>query len=339
MSKRFSVWRAAESDSSFYATMIGLRPKPIDTRFRPELRRPDGRPLPVTLRVLRTVFSRGPTITRRGARYALLKMRVSTRLPEMYAHYPTGVRFRVPARDTMYRMIFTHGAYEPANTAVIESLLRSGDFAVDVGANHGWFALSMAGVVGQSGQVWAYEPTPPIHASLAINLRQNGSLRVRAKQLGISSESGQAVVHLFEGLPHGHASQSNLDRSDDEVFPIELVSLDAELDEAPSGPDLVKVDVEGAELMVIEGAQRLLAQRPPIWVIEVNWETSAAFGYRPSDIITALTRSATYTVFRVEGCGLSIEPDASRAPQNTTWVCVPDRLMERAEPLVGVPDP
>lgn len=234
----------------------------------------------------------------------------------------------------MYGMVFTHGEYEPTNTAVIENLLRPGDFAVDVGANHGWFALSMAQAVGVIGKVWAYEPTPPIHADLLRNLAQNRLLAVDARQRGLSMKQGTTDIHLFSGLPHGHASQSSLDRSDHERFSIDLVTLDTELADEPVAPVLVKVDVEGAELAALQGATQLLQRSPPIWLFEVNWETSKAFGYRPAQIVDELTRHAVYSIFRVVGRRLEPEINPQSAPQDSTWVCVPDALMDRAEGLI-----
>ena len=74
------------------------------------------------------------------------------RLPAMVATYGDGRRFRIPAGDAMYAQIFIHGPYEPAESARDRpQLLRSGDFAVDVGANFGWFSLLMAGCGGRSG--------------------------------------------------------------------------------------------------------------------------------------------------------------------------------------------
>jgi FkbM family methyltransferase len=235
----------------------------------------------------------------------------------------------------MYGMIFTHGAYEPANTAVLETLLRTGDFVVDVGANHGWFALSMAQTVGETGKVWAYEPTPPIYDDLLRNLDQNRSLRVDARPRGLGMQEATTDIYLFTGLPHGHASQSSLGRTDHRTFSIPLVTLDSELKHEPTAPVLVKLDVEGAELQVLQGAKRLLQRAPPIWVVEVNWATSHAFQYGPPEIVAELTTSSSYNIFRVVGGMLAPETDASAAPQDTTWVCVPDALMTRAQGLIG----
>lgn len=316
------------------ASIDSVRTSPVDHRPRPALYGGRGHPVGSWLRVLRFFFSHGTPTTRRIARHLAWRFRLTRKLPEMCAHYPNGTRFRVPSGDAMYGMVFTHGEYEPGNTAVIEGLLRKGDFAVDVGANHGWFSLTMGQIVGDAGRVWAYEPTPPIYNDLLRNLTANASLPIEPRPRGLSNKLEVAEIHLFRGLPHGHASQSSLDRSDYDSFSADLVTLDSELDDAPASPVLVKVDVEGAELSVVQGAAAQIQRSPPIWIFEVNWDTSGAFGYQPYEIVEEVAKWASYSIFRVVGGNLRPEDDPQVAPQDSTWVCVPESLMDRAQTLI-----
>jgi FkbM family methyltransferase len=253
----------------------------------------------------------------------------------MVARYPDGRAFRVPAGDTMYARVFVFGAYEPAETAVVRCLLRRGDFAVDIGANHGWFSLVMASVVQPHGVVWAVEPAGLALDALTANLALNPDLPVEVQPVALGDHDGAVEIHTFAGLPHGHASTSPLGRSDWVAQSVPQVTVDRLLDEGPGVPVLVKLDVEGAELSVLRGAAELLgADPPPIWMMEVNYETAGAFDYEPRDLLSPLPEHGRYTTYRVTDSGLRLEDDPSAAPHGATWICVPDQHMDRARSLV-----
>jgi FkbM family methyltransferase len=288
---------------------------------------PSGRPLAAPLRGLRRLFNHGPEPLQDLAR-RLASRTIVHRLPEMVAHYPDGRLFHVPAHDAMYSQVYLLGEYEPTVSAVMRALLRPGDLAVDVGANHGWFALLMAARVGAEGDVLAVEPLPPMLVELERNLALNPGLGVRVEPVAVGRQDGHLNVHLFAGLPHGHASASTLGRDDYETHCADMRTLDGLVDGRPAA--LVKIDVEGAELEVLRGAEAVMGcAAPPILVLEVNRETSAAFGYEPHALIDALPAGAGYVVHRAEHGRLVPDGDPSSAPHGATWVCVPAAHAER----------
>jgi methyltransferase FkbM-like protein len=92
----------------------------------------------------------------------------------------------------------------------------------------------------------------------------------------------------------------------------------------PMLPTLVKLDVEGSELGVIRGARETLGRAEHAVIItEVNYETAAAFGYRPDELISALRRFRPYHLFRATPFGLEAEARPYDAPHGSTWVFVP----------------
>jgi FkbM family methyltransferase len=271
-----------------------------------------------------------------GPLYRIGPRVMNRRLPEMIARYPDGRRFRVPAGDEMYAQVFWYGAYEPLESAMVAALLRPGDFAVDIGANHGWFSVLMANAVGSHGCVWAIEPMPPMLRELEANLRLNPELRVETHPIALAERDGQTVIHLFSGLVHGHASISTLGRDDFVEFEAEQRTLDGLLREHASSPALVKIDVEGAERAVLAGsAETLRAATPPIWMLEVNTATAAAFGYQPAELLVPFTEAGGYELFRIAPEGLVAEEDPAAAPHGAAWLSVPRARRERIFPLLA----
>jgi len=260
---------------------------------------------------------------------------LASRLPALRAEYADGRLFSFPARDSMHWPVFAFGEYEPAESAMVRRILRSGDLAVDIGANIGWFSLLMGSCVGDRGSVIAIEPTPPIRRKLLENVSANPSLNIRVLPIAVGAMASVAEIHLFQELPHGHASLSHLGRSDDITFEVRVDRLDDVINSEGKPPTLIKVDVEGSELDVLRGAEELLSSpAPPIWMLEVNHETSAGFGYRASVLLEVLRSYHDYRAFRLAEGKLSAETSPSTAPHGTTWLCVPPVHDERL-PVAG----
>jgi FkbM family methyltransferase len=244
----------------------------------------------------------------------------------MVATFADGRRFTIQAGDVGYEQVYRLGEYEPVVTGAVRQLLRAGDVAVDVGANHGWHSLVMAHAVGPKGSVHAIEPIPSLAAALRRNLALNPSLEVQVHAVAVGAEDGTLELHVFEDLPHGHTSAATLGRERYETHEVPCRRLDKLLS---CDPALVKVDVEGYEPEVVAGASGLLSvQRPPMWLIEVNRETAAAFGRRP-DAALAPLEDYGYAIFRVEKQGFVPDPDAANAPHGATWLCAAEAHQHR----------
>jgi hypothetical protein len=148
----------------------------------------------------------------------------------------------------------------------------------------------------------------------------------------VGESAGVVDIHVFSGLPHGHASVSTLDRTDYASHRVERRTLD-DLLAGGSAPAFVKLDVEGSERDVLRGANATVAAEcPPIWMIEVNYETSSSFGYRPADLLE--TFKDGYRVFRISDRSLVPEAEPETAPNGSNWIVVPscreDRLGARS---------
>jgi FkbM family methyltransferase len=284
---------------------------------------------------IHAALCRAPTRLRPGLARIASKTLLD-RLPAMRAEYQDGRRFRVPAGDAMYAQVFVLGAYEPEESALVPALLRPGELAIDIGANHGWYSLLMGAAVGKAGRVCAVEPVPAMLGELEANVGLNPTLPIEVCPIALGAAPGTVTLHVFEGLVHGHSSISTLGRDDYTAVEAEMRTLD-DLLGTDARPALIKVDVEGAERDVIGGAGATLASEdPPTWMIEVNVETSAAFGYRPADLVADLRAGSPHEVYRVTPDGLVADLAPETAPHGTTWVCVPPGRRDRVAALASV---
>jgi FkbM family methyltransferase len=200
-------------------------------------------------------------------------------------------------RDAMYQQLYLFGEYEPLHTRLYSLLVRPGDTAFDVGANFGWYTTLFAKLVGAAGRVHAFEPVPPILRLTRDALELNGLTdRVALNEVALGDRSGRFVVHTFAGLPHGHASASDLGRADAVPHECSVTTLDEHLaTHRLARVDFVKIDVEGFELEVVRGGAATLA-RPdgPLVAFEVNHGCLRARGLAAGDVTGAL-RALGYT--------------------------------------------
>ncbi|MCW0181203.1 MAG: FkbM family methyltransferase [Zavarzinia sp.] len=208
-----------------------------------------------------------------------------------------GGRLRLPA-DYRYTSISCYLLRDWAETELhyLDRLVGPGDVVFDVGANIGIYTLQAAPLVGSGGLVVAIEPGQLSAGRLAANIALNpGFSQVRLVRKAASDHIGRAV---FYHVPLGDDPQTYSllnDGSNAETEEVELTTIDQLMAElAPGRLDVLKIDVEGAEALVIAGASDTIARHRPIILFEVNadlqkqrgddtasaFHAIAAFGYQ-----------------------------------------------------------
>jgi len=153
------------------------------------------------------------------------------------------------------------GGLEPGTRTILQAALKPGDFAVDVGASVGLHTIALARAVGPSGAVEAFEAEPRLAPYLERTLRVNGMAQVHLHNLAIGARNGTASFNVARTI--GHSSLYALDgpNSVREQLSVRMKRLDNAV-AAKSRVDLMKIDVEGAELDVLHGAGRVLTESP-----------------------------------------------------------------------------
>lgn len=163
-----------------------------------------------------------------------------------------------------------YGFEDPVYEA-LSACIQPGELFVDVGANVGFYSLTIAERVGPSGKVIAFEPGPKTVERLRGHVARNPSVgaRVDVRQVAVSDRSGTCVLHDYGAGDSGKLSG----RSNGNAAAVARVEVrQATLDEELSGqtPSLIKIDVEGLEPEVLLGARQTLRRARPVVVIEVS---------------------------------------------------------------------
>lgn len=189
---------------------------------------------------------------------------------------------------------------------LLAGLTRRGDVAFDVGANRGLFTALLSNIVGRNGRVHAFEPSPAtcdlLRATLAARARLPENVTVNVVATG--GEDGAATLHTPQ-RDHGQASLKTHDTGSwagvtaVQHAEVALIRLDSYVTaQRIARVDIVKMDIEGAELPALRGFADGLRAFHPVVVSELCGAWTRAFGYEPSAVIGELTR-AGYTAFHV----------------------------------------
>ncbi len=215
--------------------------------------------------------------------------------------HATGVLSTPPGRWAFARAYDLYKAkFEAPSADGLKALVAPGSAVVDIGANVGFFTRRFARWVGADGMVIALEPEPRNFADLLDRLREDGTLpRVRLFEVAAAEFAGTARLKLNPSHPGDHRLSA-----DNGGIEVKTVRLDDLLAARPwPRISLVKVDVQGAEERVLDGAEQTLGRARPAWFVEVD-----------DDHLRAMGSSAAQLVRRFAALGYGVHKVTAEGP-------------------------
>jgi len=186
-----------------------------------------------------------------------------------------GVRWRLDLEEGIDFSIYLLGAFERSTVATLRELVKAGDVVLDIGANIGAHTLGLAKNVGAAGKVYAFEPADFAFQKLLRNLALNPELERRTKASQVMLGSGA------EKPPNGVYASWPLEKVDS-VHPKHrgrFVSTEGAVVDTLDGfvarekvsrINLIKMDVDGHELPVLQGGRSVLREHRPVIVMEMS---------------------------------------------------------------------
>jgi FkbM family methyltransferase len=171
--------------------------------------------------------------------------------------------------------------WEPYVQEKLALYARPGSVAVDIGGHIGTHAVNLSRLVGRQGQVHVFEPQPKIFAELVVNMHLNGCKNVALHRAAVGNRSGSVNI-----APRCTTNEGMARIVESGGHQAKMVRLD---DLNLSNVSVIKIDVEGYESQVIEGARETIARNRPAIVIEVApnssvWKQMEELGYRSEHI-------------------------------------------------------
>ncbi|MBW4660808.1 MAG: FkbM family methyltransferase [Drouetiella hepatica Uher 2000/2452] len=236
---------------------------------------------------------------------------------ELNAPYIGKIRF--PKHDHVGQLV-EEGVFEGIEQAFVLLYLRSGDTFFDCGAHVGIFSCVAAKALQGSGRIVGFEPNPACFELYNYNLSQLGFSNFTAIEAGLSDQEGYATLILGKDGLAAFSTFATGEQLGDRMSPSKISVKSHTLDALISDlnveqVDLAKLDVEGWELQVLNGAeQSIKAGKFPLWMIEFTEENAVAAGSTTQKLRTAL-EDFGYTICYFDATHFQLVPE----PYHSTY--------------------
>jgi FkbM family methyltransferase len=260
------------------------------------------------------VFRRRPLIERLARRASAAGVFAGTLRPPLRRLYHVALHVRTLGRGLksvlpegeVVRVLpeYAHVSWNPDEYRAFRRVVRSGAVALDIGANVGSYALLLGQWVGTSGSVFAFEPAPGPFAGLVRHIALNGlTATVHPIHAAVGRAGSEARMVLASSSGESRLAAPH---EDEPTIPVALTSVDAFCGARKISPAFMKIDAEGAELAVLQGARETIRRGRGRMAIFVEMHPSIWPRLRitKEDIIAELTTQGLEALSLVPGVGV-----------------------------------
>jgi len=214
-----------------------------------------------------------------------------------------GRSMMLPPKEFLHLVVFEH---EGLDTKVVKKLIKKGDAALVLGANIGYWTCLLAELVGESGSVYAFEPSPENFEFLKKNVEMNGYKNIILEQKAVSDRSYTTKLYLSEGgsmdnrIYKSHDNRKSVD--------VDVVKLDDYFQNNDIKFDFINSNIQGADFAAIKGMQSLLQKSPNAKIIvEFSPDQAKQFGSYPDEFIDDMAKQ-NFNFYEVWWYNKNIQP-------------------------------
>jgi FkbM family methyltransferase len=188
------------------------------------------------------------------------------------------------------------GTYEHEKQTLVAELLHPGMVVWDVGANAGFYTLAFSRSVGPTGRVYAFEPFAENVSNLLRHIHLNGISNTNVIQSALIDRTGMSSFQITVSKGTGRISET------DTAYMVSTITVDDFIALLPDArPQLLKIDVEGAECALLSGAKQLLSEHAPEILLALHGEAESQ---RCQEIL----HSHGYMLFYLDGTTAEASP-------------------------------
>ncbi|MDI6854589.1 MAG: FkbM family methyltransferase [Deltaproteobacteria bacterium] len=188
------------------------------------------------------------------------------------AELSAGFRMKLDLHDPAHRKTFFFGSYDERHEIeMVKRVLEEREVFWDVGANIGVYSLLAATLVKNNGRIVAFEPANIAYEMLLENIALNHFDNILPFKVAVADAEGEAVLFAAAHIADGGANLFSPGTEQTITQTCRTVTLDKfSQDQQLPSPDFIKMDIEGAELAVLRGAELILTRDQPLLLIEMK---------------------------------------------------------------------
>lgn len=232
-------------------------------------------------------------------------------------------KMKLVTSDYIDRWLFTGADFEPQTVELIQKYLSKNDNFLDIGANIGYFSLIASRVVGNGGIVYSFEPTPHTILRLKTNINLNNLSNIQIVEKAVSNKNGKSLFKIPSDKIRnsGRSSMRDIEENNFEVT-VETICLDSMLDSFKKIA-MIKLDIEGAEGLALEGMINLINRDRPRIIMELSDGYLKQMGYSAEKVICFL-RNQRYKVYEVSNQEKEISLNDILGKFQCDILCIPE---------------
>ncbi len=211
----------------------------------------------------------------------------------------------------------------------LNKFLSPGMIFFDIGAYHGIYSVLAGKKLSTTGKVYTFEPTPSHYHRIKHHLWLNRVKNVVVEQLALSNADGTTEFHIpVSGvMTVGSLKPSLFTRGKLKTITVETKRLDTYVEkQGIDRIDMIKIDVEGAEMLFFEGADFTLRKFQPLLIVEAIDLACEPWGYKPADLLSKIQQNYDYVLYEFDEQGY-LSPhticDTYPAVSNSNFLAVP----------------
>lgn len=214
-----------------------------------------------------------------------------------------GIKLNLYPKSQISRSIYIEGCYEPNELYFFSRLLKPGMYFIDIGANFGVYSLFSASILKSDGGVLAIEPSDREYKRLLQQIKLNNFKNIIVLKMALSNQKSIGKLNVASVGYEGHNTLGAFAYPGVTLDKREQVKLDT-LDNVvrKSGfkkVDVIKIDVEGAELKVLQGGKKVIKKYQPVILIEISEKTLEQQKASSKEIIHFFN-SLSYLIFEFD---------------------------------------
>lgn len=238
-------------------------------------------------------------------------------LEEIVLYNINGLKIYAKGKSAIAKFLGIKGSYEEETTKLFSEILREGMTVLDLGANIGYYSLLAGRQVGEKGRVFAFEPYHETFSLLQKNIEANGLNNVIPVEKAVSNQCGKQKLFLASD-PGEHSLGGE---SGKKFIEVEVTTVDEFVKGQNISVDLVKMDVEGAEMHVLEGMAETISKNPHMKII-------TEFGTKQLE-----RNNCSPSVFLEKLMGYGFKLYAVDDDTHTRLLIIPDNMNDLLKPL------
>jgi len=213
-----------------------------------------------------------------------------------------GYKFFIDRRDfTISSHLIENKIYEPIETELVKSQINKGDIIIDIGANIGYYTLIFAGLVGENGKVFAFEPDPDNFALLNKNVKENKFENVVLINKAVSDKNGKTKLYLSENNKGDHRIYDSGENR--RSIMVDVVCLDDFLKDYKDKINFVKMDIQGAEGNALKGMAGIIKNNKKIKILTEFWPMGLNNFYFDSRKFLGLLEDCGFSLYNILEAG------------------------------------